>query len=121
LQGSGSKTVFVTSGATVFLCVLAADAGTLAPAIQYYGSGLSACLAAPPGKLKAKVVDTAFIKQMRQLQQEGKEDEVVAKFKGQLPAAALNFIMSALDFSYRHPAQLCGQGAGGAGERGARV
>jgi hypothetical protein len=51
---------------------------------------------------------------MRQLQQEGKEDEVVVKFKGQLPAAALNFIMSPLDFSYRQLLRLPQQYVGAA-------
>jgi hypothetical protein len=37
---------------------------------------------------------------LRQLQQEGKEEEVVAALKGQLPAAGLNFVMSPLDYSH---------------------
>jgi hypothetical protein len=100
LQASGSKARVPSPGATVFLCALAADAGTLAPALQHYSSGVSACLAAPPGQLKARLVTTADIQRWRQLQQEGKEEEVVAELKGQLPAAALNIIVSPLDYGH---------------------
>jgi hypothetical protein len=87
VQASHCGARLVTDQATVFLC--AVDAGTLAPALQHYGSGLSACLAAPPGELKAKLVTTADIRQWRQLQQDGKEEEVVAALQQQLAAAAV--------------------------------
>jgi hypothetical protein len=72
----------------------------LAPALQHYGSALSACLAATLGELKAKLVTTADIWQWRQLQQDGKEEEVVAALQKQLAAAAVNFIMRPLDASF---------------------
>jgi hypothetical protein len=100
LQESHSNARVGTPHTTVFLCALAADGGTLAPALQHYGGGLSACLAAPPGELKARLVTTADIQRWRQMQEEGKEEEVVAELQRQLASAAINFIISPLDASF---------------------
>lgn len=84
---------------TVFLAALGVDGGVLSPSTQYWAHGLSACQAADPGELEAKLITTSMILQWRQMEEEDPA-ALAAELNGTLPTAALNCILTALDATH---------------------